>query len=186
MMMRRTTRKRKRRKFLDEEAIEQKKVQEEEEDEEGQEEEAEVKIKKSLTNHKTKQTDLAGYFTKVKSQAADREAETREQTLTALAIRRKTAQKSLEKATPGPSADARESARWMESAARQDDALNKEGKLLTLVTGKSGRERKVIMTECVQQKGGKKGGKSKSAKKGDKPKSPKASNKLSCMIALID
>ena len=75
MMMRRTTRKRKRRKFLDEEAIEQKKVQEEEEDEEGQEEEAEVKIKKSLTNHKTKQTDLAGYFTKVKSQAADREAE---------------------------------------------------------------------------------------------------------------
>ena len=87
----------------DEEAIEQKTEQEEEEDEEGQEEEAEVKIKKSLTNHKTKQTDLAGYFTKVKSQAADREAETREQTLTALAIRktRKTAQKSLEKATPG-------------------------------------------------------------------------------------
>jgi hypothetical protein len=35
----------------------------------------------------------------------------------------------------------------MESAARQDDALNKEGKLLTIVTGKSGRERKVIMTE---------------------------------------
>ena len=99
----------------DEEAIEQKTEQEEEEDEEGQEEEAEVKIKKTLTNHKTKQTrtDLAGYFTKVKSQAADREAETREQTLTALAIRktRKTAQKSLEKATPGPSADARESAR---------------------------------------------------------------------------
>ncbi len=77
----------------------------------------------------------------------------------------------------------------MESAARQDDALNKEGKLLTLVTGKSGRERKVIMTECGQQKGGKKGGKSKSAKKGDKPKSPKAAkafNKLSCLIALID
>ena len=74
----------------------------------------------------------------------------------------------------------------MESVARQDDALNKEGKLLTLVTGKSGRERKVIMTEFDQQKGGKKGGKSKSAKKGDKPKSPKASNKLSCMIALID
>ena len=158
----------------DEEAIEQKTEQEEEEDEEGQEEEAEVKIKKSLTNHKTKQTDLAGYFTKVKSQAADREAETREQTLTALSIRktRKTAQKSLEKVTPGPTADARESARWMESAARQDDALNKEGKLLTLVTGKSGRERKFIMTECDQQKGGKKGGKSKSAKKGDKPKSP--------------
>ncbi len=32
----------------------------------------------------------------------------------------------------------------MENATRQDDALNKEGKLLTLVTGKSGRERKVI------------------------------------------
>ena len=56
---------------------------------------------------------------------------------------------------------------------------------MTIVTGKSGRERKVIMTEFDQQKGGKKGGKSKSAK-GDKPKSPKASNKLSCMIALID
>jgi hypothetical protein len=66
----------------------------------------------------------------------------------------------------------------MESAARQDDALNKEGKLLTLVTGKSGRERKVIMTECGQQKGGR--------SKSPNYKAAKASKKLSCMIALID
>ena len=58
---------------------------------------------------------------------------------------------------------------------------------LRTIIGSRPRERKVIMTECDQQKGGKKGGKSKSAKKeGDKPKSPKASNKLSSMTALID
>ncbi len=100
-----------------------------------------------------KQQVLAGFFVKVKGQAAEREAEKRERMLADLA-HRKAKKNTPGKVKPSSSADAREGARWLGMASRQDDALNKEGMILILVKGRTGRARKVIMTDQTLHKGG--------------------------------
>ena len=67
------------------------------------------------------------------------------------------AQRKAKKNTPGkvkPSSSSDGRAQWLEMASRQDDALNKEGMILILVKGRTGRARKVIMTDQTLHKGG--------------------------------